>query len=50
MALTQIKINNAKAQDKTYRLYDEKGLYLEVTPPGGMRGSFRCRPLRGEHG
>jgi integrase len=43
MALTQIKINNAKAQDKTYRLYDEKGLYLEVTPPGGKLWRLKYR-------
>ena len=32
MPLTQVKCKNAKPKAKTYRLYDEKGLYLEVTP------------------
>jgi len=31
MSLTIVAINHAKPKDKTYRLYDEKGLYLEVT-------------------
>lgn len=43
MALTQVAINNAKAQDKVYRLYDEKGLYLEVTPPGGKLWRLKYR-------
>ena len=32
--LTPFEADNAKARDKTYRLYDQRGLYLEVTPTG----------------
>lgn len=32
MPLSQVKCKNAKAKSRTYRLFDEKGLYLEVTP------------------
>ena len=35
MPLTHTQINNAKAKDKTYRLYDSGGLYLEIRPNGG---------------
>ena len=45
MALTQVAINNAKAQDKVYRLYDEKGLYLEVTPPGDLSPDIRAMTM-----
>ena len=31
MPLTQVQCKNAKPKSKTYRLFDEKGLYLEVT-------------------
>ena len=32
MPLTQVRCKNAKPKSKSYRLFDEKGLYLEVTP------------------
>lgn len=32
--LTNAEVINAKPQQKMYRLYDERGLYLEVTPNG----------------
>ena len=35
MALSNAAITNAKPKDKSYRLYDEKGLYLEITKAGG---------------
>ena len=35
MALSNTAIINAKPKDKNYRLYDEKGLYLEITKSGG---------------
>lgn len=35
MALTDAAVRNAKATDKTLRLKDERGLYLEVSPKGG---------------
>ena len=43
MALTNIAINSAKPKDKTYRLYDEKGLYLEVTIKGAKLWRLKYR-------
>ena len=41
MALTDTKVKNAKAGHKTTRLYDEKGLYLEVSSKGGKWWRFK---------
>ncbi|MEM3484522.1 MAG: integrase arm-type DNA-binding domain-containing protein [Candidatus Methanomethyliaceae archaeon] len=35
MALTDLKVKNAKPGERPYKMYDEKGLYLLVTPSGG---------------
>lgn len=35
MALTDTEVRNAKPKEKPYKIYDEKGLYLIVTPRGG---------------
>ena len=35
MPLTDAAVRNAKATDKTLRLKDDRGLYLEVSPKGG---------------
>jgi len=35
MPLTDTAIRNAKPDAKTKRLYDEKGMYLEISPSGG---------------
>jgi hypothetical protein len=43
MPLTDTKIRNAKAQEKTYRIYDERGLYLKVSPRGGKWWRFKYR-------
>ncbi|MDA8754753.1 integrase arm-type DNA-binding domain-containing protein [Luminiphilus sp.] len=43
MSLTNIYIKNAKPGDKSYRRYDEKGLYLEVTPAGGKLWRLKYR-------
>lgn len=43
MPLTNIDIKNAKSRDKNYRLYDEKGLYLEITPAGGKLWRLKYR-------
>ena len=43
MALSNTAINNAKPKDKNYRLYDEKGLYLEVTKAGGKLWRLKYR-------
>ena len=43
MALSNTAIINAKPKDKNYRLYDEKGLYLEVTKAGGRLWRLKYR-------
>lgn len=41
--LSDTQIRAAKATDKAIRLYDERGLYLEVTPAGGRWWRFKYR-------
>jgi integrase len=41
--LSDIKIRNAKPSEKAQRLYDERGLYLEVSPAGGKLWRFKYR-------
>jgi len=41
--LTDTAIRNAKPTEKTRKLFDERGLYLEVTPKGGKRWRFKYR-------
>ncbi len=43
MALSNTAILNAKPSDKPYKLYDEKGLFLQVTPSGGKWWRFKYR-------
>jgi hypothetical protein len=43
MPLTDVKIKNAKAAGKPYKLYDERGLLLIVTPRGNKWWRFRYR-------
>lgn len=43
MALTVTHIRQAKTREKLYRMADEKGLSLEVSPNGGKRWRFRYR-------
>jgi len=43
MPLSQVKCKNAKPKPRTYRLFDEKGLYLEVTPKGQKWWRFKYR-------
>jgi len=43
MSLTNTSIRNAKPADKTKRLYDVKGLYLEISPKGGKWWRFKYR-------
>ncbi len=43
MPLTAQEVRNAKPRDKVYRLYDEKGMYLEVTPAGGTYWRLKYR-------
>lgn len=43
MPLSDSKIRNAKPKEKTYRIYDERGLYLEVSPKGGKWWRLKYR-------
>jgi len=43
MALTDTKIRNAKPTDKAYKVYDEAGLFIQVTPAGGKWWRFKYR-------
>ncbi|KAA1015126.1 DUF4102 domain-containing protein [Paraburkholderia panacisoli] len=43
MALTDLKIRNAKPTDKQQKLFDERGLYLLVTPAGGKWWRLKYR-------
>ena len=43
MPLTDRAIRNAKPTDKPIRLFDERGLYLEVAPTGGKWWRFKYR-------
>ena len=41
MALSVTAIKNAKPKDKAFKLYDEAGLFLQVTPSGGKWWRFK---------
>ena len=43
MALTEIKIKNAKPKDKAYKLSDGEGLYLLVQPTGSKLWRIKYR-------
>ena len=43
MPLTAISVRNATPADKTKRLFDERGLYLEISPKGGKWWRFKYR-------
>lgn len=43
MPLTATAVRNAKAETKTRRLYDGRGLYLEISPRGGKWWRFKYR-------
>ncbi len=43
MPLTATTVKNAKPESKTKRLYDERGLYLEISPAGGKWWRFKYR-------
>lgn len=45
MALTDMKVKAAKPQDKAYKLSDEKGLHLLVSPKGAKLWRFSYRFL-----
>ncbi len=35
MPLTETKLRTLKSKDKSYKVADQRGLYIEVTPSGG---------------
>lgn len=41
--VTDIRIQKSKSAEKTYRLYDQDGLYLEVAAAGGKYGRLKYR-------
>jgi integrase len=43
MPLTEIACRNAKPHEKPYKLADEKGLFLYVTPAGGKSWRYKYR-------
>lgn len=43
--LTQFDIKTAKPKEKLYRLFDDRGLYLEVVPQGGRYWRMKYRHL-----
>ena len=43
MPLTDVKIKSSKPGAKPYKLYDERGLFLIVTPTGGKWWRFKYR-------
>jgi integrase len=43
MAMTDVVVRNAKSSGKTFRLFDERGLYLEVSPTGGKWWRLKYR-------
>lgn len=43
MPLTDMACRKAQPKEKSYRLFDEKGLYLEVSPRGGKWWRYKYR-------
>lgn len=43
MPLTNTSIKNAKPKEKSYKLFDSRGLYLEVAPSGGKWWRLKYR-------
>jgi len=43
MPLTDVTVRTAKPRDKTYKLSDSGGLYVEVTPAGRKRWRWKYR-------
>lgn len=48
--LTAVQVKNAKPQDKPYKLYDGRGLFLLVTPAGGKLWRMKYRQENGKEG
>ena len=43
MPITHVAVVNAKPREKPYRLFDGRGLYLEISPSGGRWWRFKYR-------
>jgi integrase len=43
MPLNDVAVRNAKPKPKSFRLFDERGLYLEISPAGGKWWRFKYR-------
>ena len=43
MSLTNTAIRSAKPREKTFKMFDERGLYLEISPAGGKWWRFKYR-------
>jgi hypothetical protein len=43
LSLSEAKILSAKSRERAYKLYDERGLFLLVTPSGGRLWRLRYR-------
>ena len=43
MPLTETRLRALKTKDKSYKVADQRGLYIEVTPAGGKLWRFRYR-------
>jgi hypothetical protein len=43
MPLTRLQIEHVKPQAKPYKVFDARGLYLEVAPAGACRWRFKYR-------
>jgi integrase len=41
--LTETKVRSARARERSYKLFDERGLFLLITPSGGRLWRFRYR-------
>src|SRR5215469_6887625 len=45
---TETKIRTAKPVEKLYKLFDERGLFLLITPPASAPATSSCWPWAGE--
>jgi hypothetical protein len=43
--LNDITVKNAIPREKIFRIFDEKGLYIEISPKGGKYWRFKYRYL-----
>ena len=43
MPLTETRLRALKPKDKPYKVADDRGLYIEVSPSGGKLWRFRYR-------